>query len=133
MTVVRIQAIGTNGRTGIHHRLWISEPRWARRIKVVATCEHGDADRVFAVCSGFNLRCDWTAGVLEALLRRGTSRGEAYEWASLPILPTYIRRHARRKPSQLSLCQVYRFQAVHVSPLAVARDRILGHELTSVW
>lgn len=133
MTLVRIQSIGSNGRTGIHHHLWISEPRAAKRIKVVARCRHGDADRVFAVCSGFNLHCDWTAQVLQELLRRRTPLGEACQWASLPIHPTFVRRHARQKPPPLSLHEVYRFQADQLSPTAVARARILGHEQTSIW
>ncbi len=131
MTLVRIQAVGTNGRTGIHHHLWISEPRAPKKIKVVARCKHGDADRVLALFSGFSLHCDWTAQVLQALLRRRTPADEAYEWASLPIHPTFVRRHPRQTPPKLSLHDVYQFQAQHWSPSAVARVRILGQEQAS--
>jgi hypothetical protein len=133
MTTVRIQAIGTNGRTGIHHHLWISESRRPRRIKVVAKCAHGDADRVFAVLSGYNLRCDWTAEVLQELLRRRTPLGEACEWASLPIRPHLDCRHVRPTSPPLSLGEVYRLQADHWTPEAVARERILGYDQAGGW
>lgn len=128
MMIVDVQAIGSSGPSGIHHQLWVSEPKARKKTKVVARCNHSDAEKVFATLVGDSLDCDAIAGVAEHLLRRRIPFEEALDWAALPIFPSetrHLMHLLHQSKGRWTLADVYRWHSEHLTPAEAARRYIL--------
>lgn len=123
--IIDIEGIGPNGPSGVRHRLWMSEPKARTKTKVVARCDHSDAEGVLAILAGDHLRCDWTAEILEQLVRHRIPLEETRAWAALPINPNKVWKHHRHAARTWSLTDVYLWHAEHLTPSDAALRHIL--------